>query len=157
MNPFDVISLIQAKSYLVMEGISDRDAEIRGLIETSISLVERYTCYRLYERPETFIATTCHTELNYYPVAIESVKNSNGDDVKYTSKYAPLSLNITVPSQSIITATVGYDDVANIPSPLISAAYKMITYLFENKDAYSVSLPMDVQLLLNQFRRSPSI
>lgn len=156
MTPLNVITLAQAKTYLVMDGINDRDAEITRLIETAISLVEQYTCYRLYEREETFIAVTCHNDLPYYPIAIDSViKDAIEQDYKETQGY--LSLNVRCSIQSIITATVGYSDITLIPPSLIQACYKIITYLFENKDAYEATMPYDVQLLLNQWRRSATV
>jgi len=157
MTALDVITLEQAKAELVMTGISDRDAEITRLIQTAIGWVEQYTCYRLYERVETFIAYGCETVLPYYPITIDGVDHDGSAYANYKEKFLPLGLRIICPSQSTITATVGYSDVGEIPAPLIEAAYKLITYLFENKDVYSVQLPVDVQILINQYRRSPTI
>lgn len=157
MDALNVITLDEAKAELVMTGIDDRNTEITRLIKTAVSLVEQYTCYRLYERIESFNAIGCHNNLPYYPIVIDDVKNSDGDDVTYTEKKATLAIVITCPVQSVINAIVGYDDVTDIPQPLVSAAYKIITYLFENKDAYSVDLPIDIQLMLNPYRRSATI
>lgn len=152
----DVISLQQAKDHLVID-FNDYDQQIQGLIETAISLVEQYTDYRLYERVETFYATTCSTNIVTYPITVTDVVNEAGDVVTgYKTRNLPLSITLYVPNQSVITADVGYATVGEIPHSLVSAAYKIITYLFENKDVYSVGLPVDVQLLLNQWRRSPT-
>lgn len=157
MDALNIITLEDAKAELVMTGIDDRDAEIERLIKTAIAMVEQYTCYRLYERTEVFNTIGCHTSLPYYPIEIDDVINADGNDVTYTQKNQSLSILISCPAQSVIGATVGYDDVTNIPQPLISAAYKIITYLFENKDAYEVGLPIDIQLMLNPYRRSATI
>ena len=157
MNWLDVISLEEAKAELVMTGINDRDAEIERLIKTSIEWVEQYTSYRLYERTETFIAYCSVTELPYYPIEVDSIAYKGVAYANYTTLQLPLSLKVYTPSQSVITSTVGYANRLDIPEPLVSACYKIITYLFENKDAYSVGLPIDVQILLNQWRRSATI
>jgi hypothetical protein len=159
MDALDIISLEDAKKELVMTGISDRDAEIESIIKSAIAWVEKYTDYRLYNRDEIINAVFCKNNLTQYPISITSVKNSDDEDVTYTQKNGVLSLIIDCPEQSVITANVGYteNEVDDIPQPLIRAAYKLITYLFENKDAYTVGLPLDIQLLLNQYRRSATI
>lgn len=157
MTPLDIITLNQAKTYLVMTGNDSRDAEITLLIKACVSLVEQYTCYRLYERTEMFKTYSDYTELPYYPITITSVKNSDDVDVDYKETFSQLSLNIRCKSQSIITATVGYSDVANVPPTLLQACYKALTYFFDNKDVYSLDLPVDIQALLNQWRRSATV
>lgn len=158
MTPLDVITLAEAKKELVVDAdYTDRDTEITRLIKTAISWVEQYTCYRLWQRTEVFNAIGCHTDLPYYPITIDSVKDSDDEDVTYTQKNGALSIVVSCPAQSVINATVGFSDVTDIPQPLVSASYKLITYLFENKDTYSVDLPIDIQLMLNQYRRSATI
>jgi hypothetical protein len=159
MNALNVITLAQAKTYLDMTGIDGRDAEIETLIKTAVSLVEKYTDYRLYEREETFVTYGCKTEISAYPVTIDSVVDEDDAAVTYTERVYPLSLVLTAPKDSTVTMTVGYAeaDIANIPQNLIQACYKWVTYLFENKDIYEVNMPLDVQLLLNQSRRSATI
>lgn len=161
MSALDVITLDQAKVYLVMEGINDRDDEIERLIKTAIAWIERYTCYRLYPRDEEVITTSYKTEINYFPINSKSIKLENGSDYTpidfVTYKNGSLALFVHCPLQSTILLNTGYEEVEDIPEPLISAAYKIITYLFENKDAYSVNFPVDIQLLINQYRRSASI
>lgn len=153
-TPLDVISLQQAKDHLVID-FNDFDAQITGLISTAISLVEQYTDYRLYQRAETIYATSCKTNITIYPIVIVSVVDKDDAQVMdYRTRNLPLSITLYVPNQSVITANVGYASIADIPHSLVSAAYKIITYLFENKDAYGATIPYDVQLLLNQFRRS---
>jgi len=158
MTALDVISLEEAKAELVMTGIDDRDAEITRLIKTAIALVEKYTDYYLYEREITIDLTGCKTDITKYPITIVSVKHET-DDLSYSIRQKVLSIDLTCYDweDGIITANVGFDDVTDIPQPLIDAAYKIITYLFENKDVYSAELPLDIQLMLNQYRRSATI
>lgn len=159
MTSLDVITLEQAKTYLVMDGIGGRDAEITMLIKSAVSLVEKYTDYRLYQRSEEFVTYSSITSLTIYPVSITSVKNSDGANIPYRTTQSPLQLNLFCAKNASVVLQVGYAqaDIGNIPQNLITACYKIITYLFENKDAYEVGLPMDVQLLLNEFRRSATI
>lgn len=161
MAALDVITLEQAKIYLVMDGINDRDEEITRLIKTAISLIEQYTSYRLFARDETVITTSCKTSIPYFPINSKSIKLENGGDFAevpyYTFKQGSLDLYVNCPVQSTILLNTGYEEATDIPEPLISAAYKIITYLFENKDAYEATIPYDVQLLLNQYRRSATI
>jgi uncharacterized phiE125 gp8 family phage protein len=165
MTELDVISLASAKNWLSIDD-NDSDADITRLIKTAIAWVETYTCYRLWQRQEVVTAFGETTFLSQYPVAIDSVKNSLGADqtyytrqyatkLKITTGYTPnFTLEPTYNSQNTITLTVGYDDVTKIPNPLIDACYKLITYLFENRDAYQAALPSDVQILINQYRRA---
>ena len=158
MDALDVITLLDAKKELVVDATyTDRDAEITRLIQTAVAWVEQYTCYKLYERVETFIAYGWYTELPYYPIEVTGVVHDGEAYPNYTEKQLPLGLWVGAPNQSVITANVGYTSAALIPQPLISACYKIITYLFENKDAYSIGLPVDVQVLINQYRRSATV
>ena len=54
----------------------------------------------------------------------------------------------------MITANVGYANKADVPSLLVDAAFKLLTYLSENRDLYSVGMPMDVQFMINKMRRN---
>lgn len=159
MDELDVISLDDAKDHLVVD-LTDiyYDKQITGLIKTAIALVEQYTGYRLYERDETINMLSYCENITTYPITINNVIQNEIEQL-YIVRFSSLSINVECQSwcNSIINVTVGYSDPTLIPHPLISASYKMITYLFENKDAYSTTLPMDVQLMINQFRRSASI
>jgi hypothetical protein len=156
MSPIDVISLQNARDWLVVDDNFD-DTIITRLINSAVSWVEQYTCYRLYARDETFITTSCKTSLPYFPINSKSIKLK--DDTDYTATnntyfYAALSLIVDCPIQSTIMLNTGYTDPTQIPSPLLEACYKLITYLYENRDAYGTQLPIDIQILINQFRRS---
>lgn len=164
MAELDVISLEQAKNHLVVD-LTDTyyDAQITGLIKTAIGLVEQYTCHYLWQRPKTYPIVGNKTCISDYPLQIIAVSDSEGNPVS--------SFNLQICNGVLDTcvnyyqcgnggqigALVGYSDVTDVPHPLIAAAYKLITYLFENKDAYMATLPHDVQLLLNQWRRSPTV
>lgn len=150
MTPLDIITLEQAKDHLVVD-YPDRDAEIERHIKTAIGFIEKYTNIMMYEREVTYRLNGCGVEIYDYPFQFVSLIPA--------SRVRNNALSITVYGErdEVITATVGYSNVADVPAPLIEAAYKMITYLFENKDIYSAGLPWDVQMLLNPYRRSATI
>jgi hypothetical protein len=154
MTALDVISIQQAKDYLVVED-DFFDADIERLIETAITWIEKYTDHLLYERDEVIPLTSCEQDIYTYPIAITSVQKDSVDQTYTTVQKA---LRIVVKCQtwngSVVNATVGY--ASNPPAPLVGAAYKLLTYLFENKDIYEATIPYDIQMLINQYRRGSS-
>lgn len=148
MDALDIISLADAKEFLVVD-FPDKDVEITRHIKSAVSMVEQYTCYRLYQRDAIYNFDRCgHTEIYDYPISFPT-----GTVIKQRV----LSVIVSGASNGSINAIVGYSDPTLIPANLIDAAYKIITYLFENKDIYYANLPSDIQILLNQWRRSASI
>lgn len=145
-DALSVISLEQAKEFLVVD-FPDRDAEITRHIKSAIGIVEVYTHHFLYQRSKTYTVSGCGTEIYDYPIILP---------VGTKSTTNVLSVTVFGANNSTIAATIGYATVADIPEQLISAAEKIITYLYENKDVYTSSLPADVQVLINQLRRSPT-
>lgn len=160
MDALSIISLDTAKANLVID-YDDYDARITSLIKTAISSVETYTGWYLYQRDITIYSTAWQTNISAYPVVLGNITDSKGDilNPQPVKKYGSLSFIICCQPQCSIPLTVGFAqaDIAQIPEPLIEAANKLIVYLFENKDMYGTSLPTDVQILLNQYRRSPTI
>lgn len=146
MNALNVITLQQAKDYLVVD-FNDRDAEIERHIKTAVSYVEQYTNVMLYEREKVYpIGSRCSVEIYDYPIRFSSAPLKSYQNV--------MSVQVYGEAGSSVTATVGYAVASDVPEELISAAYKLITYLFENRDIYTAGLPWDVALLLNSHRRS---
>lgn len=154
-----VLPLDYVKQEVLSVDLTDtwRDADITRCIKTAVSWVERYTDYALYERTTIINATSCETNIVTYPITVTGVVNSsNVPIIGYKTRNNPLSITLYIPDQSVISATIGYNNPTDIPQNLLSAAEKLIVYLFENKDAYTSTLPIDVQLLINEFRRSPT-
>ncbi|ASU34409.1 head-tail connector protein [Mucilaginibacter xinganensis] len=158
MDELSVISLEQAKNHLVVLNDTFYDAQITGIIKTAVGMVEQYTDYRLYKRDVVIPMVSCKQEIALFPISITGVLNNSIAQI-YTTCQRTLSVIVECSTwrNSVINATVGYDDVTKIPHPLIGACYKIITYLFENKDAYDATIPYDVQVMINQLRRSASI
>lgn len=152
MAALDVITLDNAKYYLAVD-FTDDDAIISGAITAAVDWVERYTNHLLYERDVVYKSTGCPIDIYDYPVAVQSVKDGQGNDLNYTTQNRSLKLIVEAPRGAIVTVKAGYDSPAKVPGQLMSACYKLITYLYENRDTHSMQLPVDVQGLLNQLRR----
>lgn len=93
-----------------------------------------------------------------YPFTIISVTDlfSPPADVQYTTQINALKTLLYTAPNSVITLQTGFAlaDIGKIPPPLIEAAYKWVTYLYENRDSYKADLPTDIQILINQYRRA---
>lgn len=149
MTALDVISLDEAKEYLRVD-YDDQNNVITRNIKTAVSLIEEYTNIFLYEREKQYTVTgNCGIEIFDYPIELA--------DSSLKVKQNVLSLTVFDKQGNSVLATVGYSTIDYIPANLIDACYKLITYLYENRDAYTATLPVDVQLLVNQFRRNPTI
>lgn len=151
-TPLELISLQEAKNFLEID-FPDHDEQISRAIVASIQWVENYTGYCLYKRDMELYSTGCQMEIFQYPINSISVENDKGDEVRYKSTRRTLKLILTAPSNSTVKLNVGFENKDDVSQPLIEACFKLITYLFENRDAYTIGLPTDVQGLLNQYRR----
>lgn len=151
MAALDVITLQEAKDNLRVD-FDDDDAIISRLIRTSVDWVERYTCHKLWQRTESLTSDGCPIEVYDYPVTVSSVVK-DGNPVEYTTVNRSDKIIIEAPKDAVVTLSVGYGTVDAVPSPLLDACYKIITYLYENRDAYGLGIPVDIQGLINQFRR----
>lgn len=147
MTALDVISLQSAKDYLRVD-YSDDDAIITRLIYTAVDRIEQYTHYMLYKRSTTYAMHKNSIEIYDFPITIDT-------DHKFSQNV--LSITVYGCIGDNVHASIGYGAGGNIPQPLISACYKLIAYLYENRDVYNVTLPLDVQMLVNQYRRSATI
>lgn len=154
MTELDVISLDSAKNWLSLDLTdTDPDEDVTRLIKTAINWVETYTCYRMWERDEVVTTYKKETFLSQYPITNFTVTDQSDVPATYYSKIYPQRLMICAPINSKITLDVGYSDTTSLPGQLLDACYKLITYLYENRDAYEMALPLDVQILINQLRR----
>jgi len=153
MTAEDVISIDDAIDWLT----APDDKHLPRLIRSAVSFVEQYTGYRLYERTETFNCGQIKDGICVYPIAITSVKDSDGNDTEYTVTQGAQKLYICSRYADTVTATVGYTAIPDSESILVDACYKMLTYLYENRDIYPAELPLDIQVFVNQKRRDASI
>lgn len=137
------VTLQQAKSYLRVDFNTD-DALIETLISTAEEWVSKYTNHILNPRTDT-LDVGCH-EIYDYPLSYTA-----GDNFKVEKRSLKSIFEVKSGSVSL---TVGYTSYADIPKTLITAVLKLVTYLYENRDIYTSDLPFDVQMLINQYRRS---
>lgn len=167
MDALSVISLADAKNHLVVLNDDFYDKQITGIIRTAVNMIEQYTGYYFYPVTKSYQITSSKTEITDFPLAITGITDATGQPVS--------SFNVGISQGALATyvnywqysdcangnasiqANVGYNDPTDIPYQLIGACYKLITYLFENKDIYTATLPVDIQLMCNQLRRSCSI
>lgn len=150
MEATDIISITDAQSWL---NAPDTD-NLKRNIESAIDWVETYTGYYLFQRTKTYQLPSCGYGISAYPIDIDTVKNTAGDTVSYYTRTGVYNTYVFAPVGSIVTATVGFVSKAQVDPILIEAAYKMLTYIYENRDIYVASLPLDIQVFLNKKRRN---
>lgn len=150
MSALDVISLADAKAFLVVD-FNDRDAEITRHIKSAVSLIEKYTNVYLYQRLKTFTLLGESIEIYDYPIVFI--------DAEIRKRQMVLSVIVYGKCGDEVETGVGYLlGIAKEEEPiLIEACYKLITYFYENRDAYGASIPTDIQCMINQRRRSATI
>lgn len=154
----DVISLEEAKALLKVD-FADEDAYITGLIHTAVAIVERRTDHYLYQREVTIDARQSH-EVYAYPFEIVSATDKDLTALNYTAHPYSLMTRICINGyygHYLLKLKVGYLNKADIPAPLLTAAERLITYLFSHRDVQPVEMPSDVQMMLQPYRRYASI
>lgn len=126
------------------------DDLIEQYIDSAIDWIRTYTGYALSEDRVTVYANHCgQVDTCLYPF---SVTDTNIKVIRRATS-AILSGKPNEP----ITMTIGVWGNEKPPQQLIAGCYKLITYMYENRDMYPVTLPTDVQMLINQCRRSATL
>lgn len=145
----DIISVPSAQLWLSASETTDLERLIKGAVD----FVEEYVGQKLFPRTEQVILPFCGFSIKAYPMTIVSVTNGEAVGIAYTSIVTVNGTKIYAPSQSLVNLNVGYG-VGQAPPMLVEAAYKMLTYLYENRDIYVASLPLDIQFQINKYRRN---
>ncbi|HEY4756066.1 MAG TPA: head-tail connector protein [Ignavibacteriaceae bacterium] len=153
MTALDVISLEQAKTFLVVE-FNDHDALITRLIKSAVSWVEKRTGYILYKRDKNEYVRD-RERLFYYPLGLKTGSNTGVELIEGKLSY---TVNITSgDNPRSIVLEIGYDDSASIPNELITACERLITYWYDQRELENQIIPSDVNMLINDWIRDKTI
>jgi hypothetical protein len=125
----DVISLETAKLYLkIDEGQTETDNEITGMINSALSYIEKRTNHIFKTRDKLYYkdcALVQQVKVYDYPI-----DNSVTElDIQYRPLYA-----IVPTIDNVVTLTVGYENVEDIPAELIDSALQLINFWFYNSE-----------------------
>jgi hypothetical protein len=128
-NYTDVISLEQAKLYLkIDDGQTITDDEITGMINSALSLIEKRTNHIFKTRDKVYYrdcALVQQVKVYDYPI-----DNSVTElDIIYRPLYA-----IVPTVENVVTLTIGYENVDDIPPELIDSALQIINFWFYNSE-----------------------
>lgn len=149
-NYTDVISLEQAKLYLrIDDGQTVTDDEITQMINSSLSFIEKRTNHIFKTRDKVYYkdcALVQQVKVYDYPI-----DNSETDlDIVYRQLYA-----IVPTVNDMVTLTIGYTSVDDIPSELIDAALQIIKVWFYEgeKQTNTTLIPLSVIQAIDVNRR----
>ena len=128
-NYTDVISLEQAKLYLkIDEGQTITDDEITGMINSALSFIEKRTNHIFKTRDKVYYkdcALVQQVKVYDYPI-----DNSVTEfDITYRPLYA-----IVPTVNDVVTLTIGYETLDEIPPELIDCALQLINFWFYNSE-----------------------
>jgi hypothetical protein len=128
-NYIDVISLAQAKLYLkIDDGQTVTDDEITGMINSALSFIEKRTNHIFKTKDKVYYkdcALVQQVKVYDYPID-NSVTLL---DIEYRPLYA-----IVPTIDNVVTLTVGYEALEDIPSELIDSALQLINFWFYNSE-----------------------
>lgn len=148
MTALDILPLEDVKAFVNVD-FDDYNAQLTRHINSAVSFIEKYTNVMLYNRNVTYTLNGCSLEIYDAPFAFI------GTEPKH--KQNALSITVYGTSGDVISASIGYNSLAEVPGELVEACYKVVLYLFENRDIYTAGLPWDLQLLINPYVRSATI
>lgn len=128
-NYTDVISLEQAKLYLkIDEGQTVTDDEITGMINSALSFIEKRTNHIFKTRDKVYFkdcALVQQVKVYDYPI--------DNTETEFDIIYRPL-FAIVPTVNNMVTLTIGYTSVEDIPSELIDSALQLINFWFYNSE-----------------------
>ena len=125
----DVISLETAKLYLkIDEGQTETDNEITGMINSALSYIEKRTNHIFKTRDKLYYKDCALVQqVKVYDYPIDNTVTEL--DIQYRPLYA-----IVPTIDNVVTLTVGYDNVEDIPAELIDSALQLINFWFYNSE-----------------------
>lgn len=125
----DVISLQTAKDYLKVDaGQTATDAEITAMINSALSYIEKRTNH-IFKTKEKVYYKDCALvqQVKVYDYPIQTPDPAI--DIEYRQLYA-----IVPTVDNVVTLTLGYEDVDEIPPELIDSALQLINFWFYNSE-----------------------
>lgn len=138
-----MVTLDQLKEDLRVDFSAD-DAILQRNLDAAIAIVEKYTGYSMFAKSVPYRAVIGH-KFKVYMSPIESVTGATYEQCNNYTVIKPTSTNVTVEY-----GAVGY---AN----LNKAVLRIAADLYENVEISEVTLPVDIQLMLNQYRNDSFI
>lgn len=148
-NYTNVISLEQAKLYLRVDSDQDvTDDEITQMINSALSFIEKRTNHIFKTRDKLYYkdcALVQQVKVYDYPIV-----NTESLNIKYRPLYA-----IVPTVDDMVTLTIGYESVDDIPSELIDAALQMLKVWFyeSEKQVNTTLIPLSVMQAIDANRR----
>lgn len=157
----DIISLSDAKTYLrIDDSMNADDTQIETMITAAFQWIEKYTNHILVEQEKEYFPSTDNTLCGQniffvYDAPIESVVSPVSTD-DYTEKRFATKTRFTSRDETI-TLNLGYAAVADIPQPIIQAAYATLQVWYYNSEQQqnTMLVPDSVRFALNPYRRFP--
>lgn len=126
----DIISLEDAKIYLrIDDTLTEDDLQITRMIKGSLSFIEKYTNYILYDRDKDYRLINGCVRVYDYPINSEVTEGLEVTNKNLYNIYQKGTGN------DIITLNVGYSDVLQIPQELIEVAYVIIKNMYYEKES----------------------
>lgn len=116
------------------------DNKLQRKLDAAIGIIERYTNRSLSQKTVTLVSYG--RPIEFYGAPILSVTGAK------TACYNPMGGTFFADEGDEIEVLLG---VSDIPS-LTEAVIRVAATLYENGEVSEVNLPVDVQLLVNQFR-----
>lgn len=128
-NYTDVISLEQAKLYLKIDDAQTiTDNEITGMINSALSFIEKRTNHIFKTRDKVYYKDCALVQqVKVYDFPIDNTITEL--DIVYRPLYA-----IVPTIDDVVTLTIGYDNLEDIPSELMDSALQLINFWFYNSE-----------------------
>ena len=128
-NYIDVISLEQAKLYLKIDDAQTiTDNEITGMINSALSFIEKRTNHIFKTRDKVYYKDCALVQqVKVYDFPIDNTVTEL--NIVYRPLYA-----IVPTIDDVVTLTIGYDNLDDIPSELIDSALQLINFWFYNSE-----------------------
>ena len=149
-NYTDVISLERAKLYLKVDASqTETDDEITSMINSSLSFIEKRTNHIFKTRDKVYYkdcALVQQVRVYDYPI--------DNTETELIIQYRPLYA-IVPTVNDMVTLTIGYTAVEDIPNELIDSALQLIKVWFYESETQSNTtlIPLSVMQAIDVNRR----